>query len=111
MPIIRPYADSDWEVVLEICLLSFTPVHESFKRLLGTELFALVYPNWKTSNKDHLRSFTKSGKRERFLVAEENGSVVGFIHYEVDSEKQCGNFGLNAVHPAHQGKGNCPELR
>ena len=105
MPIIRPYADSDWEAVLEICLLSFTPVHESFKRLLGAELFALVYPDWETSNKDYLRSLSKSGERERPLVAEENGSVVGFIHYEVDSEKQRGNLGLNAVQPAHQGKG------
>ncbi len=104
MPIIRPYADSDWETVLEICLLSFTPVHESFERLLGTELFALVYPDWKTSNKDYLHSLTRSGER-RLLVAEENGSVVGFIHYEVDSQKQRGNFGLNAVHPTHQSKG------
>jgi predicted kinase/GNAT superfamily N-acetyltransferase len=105
MPIIRPYVDSDWEVVLEICLLSFTPVHESFERLLGTELFALVYPDWKTSNKEYLRSLTKSGERQRLHVAEENGSVVGFIHYEVDSQKQRGNIGLNAVHPAHQSKG------
>jgi hypothetical protein len=51
MPIIRPYLDSDWDAVLEMCILAFTPVHESFERLLGIDLFALVYPDWKSSNK------------------------------------------------------------
>ena len=105
MPTIRPYLDSDWDAVLELCILAFTPVHESFERLLGTELFALVYPDWKTSNKDYLRSLTNSGEKERFLVAEQNGLIVGFIHYEVDSTKQRGTIGINAVHPAHQSKG------
>lgn len=104
MPTIRSYIDSDWEVVLEICLLSFTPVHESFERLLGTELFAFVYPDWKTSNKDYLRSLTNPGERGGLLVVEEDRSVVGFIHYEVDGLKRRGNMGLNAVHPAHRAK-------
>jgi predicted kinase/GNAT superfamily N-acetyltransferase len=105
MPTIRPYLDRDWDAVLEICILAFTPVHESFERLLGTELFALVYPDWKTSNREYLRSLTNSGARERFLVAEQNGITVGFIHYEVESTKQAGTIGINAVHPAHQSKG------
>ena len=78
MPTIRPYLDSDWDAVLEICVLAFTPVHESFERLLGTELFSLVYPDWKTSNKDYLRSLTNSDARDRFLVAEQNGWSCGF---------------------------------
>jgi len=105
MPTIRPYLDSDWDAVLEICIPAFTPVHESFERLLGTELFMLVYPDWKASNKDYLSSLTNSEERRRFLVAEENGSPVGFIHYEIDITKQKGTIGINAVHPAHQSKG------
>lgn len=105
MPTIRPYLDSDWDAVVEICILAFTPIHESFEQLLGTELFALVYPDWKTSNKDYLRSLTDSGAKDRFLVAEHNGSVVGFLHYEVDSTRQRGTIGINAIHPAHQSKG------
>ena len=105
MPTIRPYLDSDWDAVLEICILAFTPVHESFERLLGTDLFALVYPDWKASNKDYLSSLVNSDLRDRFLVAEQNGSAVGFIHYEVDGTKQRGTIGINAVHPAHQSKG------
>jgi predicted kinase/GNAT superfamily N-acetyltransferase len=102
---VRPYLDSDWDAVLEICILAFTPVHESFERLLGAGLFALVYPDWKASNMDYLTSLINSDARDRFLVAERNGSALGFIHYEVDSTKQRGTIGINAVHPAHQSKG------
>jgi len=105
MPSIRPYLDSDWDAVLEICILAFTPVHESFERLLGGDLFALVYPDWKTSNKDYLSSLANSDARDRLLVAEQDGTAVGFIHYEVDSTKQRGTIGINAVHPARQSKG------
>jgi predicted kinase/GNAT superfamily N-acetyltransferase len=105
MQMVRPYTDNDWEAVLEICLLSFAPIHESFKQLLGAGLFALVYPDWKTSHKEYLASLTQPGERERLHVAEDNRSVVGFIHYEVDRQKQSGKIGLNAVHPTHQSKG------
>jgi GNAT superfamily N-acetyltransferase len=105
MPTIRDYIDSDWEAVREVCLLAFTPIHESFERLLGTELFALVYPDWKKSQVEYLHTLTEGHKRERLHVAEEDGLVVGFIHYEVDREELSGTIGLNAVHPAHQGRG------
>ncbi|MBV9267378.1 MAG: GNAT family N-acetyltransferase [Acidobacteriaceae bacterium] len=105
MPKIRSYSEADWGAVLEICLLAFTPIHQSFERCLGTELFTLIYPDWKASNEKYLRALIESGERERLLVAEENGAVVAFIHYQLNSEKQCGEIGLNAVHPAHQGKG------
>jgi GNAT superfamily N-acetyltransferase len=105
MPIIRNYIDRDWEAVRVVCLLAFTPVHESFERMLGTELFALVYPDWRKSQVEYLHSLTGGGKRKRLHVAEENGLVVGFIHFEVEGKEQSGRIGLNAVHPAHQGKG------
>lgn len=105
MPIVRSYIDDDWQAVLEICLLAFTPVYESFERLLGTELFLLVYPDWKASNEKYLRSLTEPGEKERFFVVEETGAVAGFIHYAVDARNHFGTIGLNAVHPAHQSKG------
>ncbi len=105
MLIVRPYTDNDWQAVLESCLLAFAPVYESFEHLLGSELFLLVYPDWKASTEKYLRSLTEPGEKEQFFVVEETGTVVSFIHYAFDAEKQFGTIGLNAVHPAHQGKG------
>jgi GNAT superfamily N-acetyltransferase len=102
---IRPYVDDDWQAVLEICLLAFTPIHESFEGLLEGELFRLVYPDWRASNERYLRSLSEGREKEKLFVAEDNAVVVGFIHYSVDPESQSGKIGLNAVHPAHQSKG------
>lgn len=102
---IRGYLDEDWPSVLEICLLAFAPIHESFECLLGSSLFRLVYPDWRASNERYLHSLTEAAERERLLVTEQNAAVVGFVHYSIDSEKQVGTIGLNAVHPIHQSKG------
>jgi GNAT superfamily N-acetyltransferase len=101
---IRSYVGSDWQSVLEICLLGFAPIHESFESLLGSDLFQMVYPDWKASDEKYLRSLAETDK-DRLFVAEEKGAVVGFIHYEVSMDGQSGKIGLNAVHPAHQRKG------
>jgi GNAT superfamily N-acetyltransferase len=102
---IRAYTSTDWQAVRAICLEAFTPIHEGFASALGTELFSLVYPNWKASSESYLRSLCETGERQRILVAELDGAVVGFIHYELTREKASGQLGLNAVHPSHQGKG------
>jgi GNAT superfamily N-acetyltransferase len=101
---IRPYMDDDWQSALDICLLAFAPIHEPFEDLLGTDLFQLVYPDWKASHERYLRSLTNT-QRHRPFVAEENGTAVGFIHYEVSEDGQSGRIGLNAVHPAHHRRG------
>lgn len=41
---IRPFREEDLQTVLDISLRAFTPIHESFERLLGTELFRFIYP-------------------------------------------------------------------
>jgi ribosomal protein S18 acetylase RimI-like enzyme len=101
---IRPYKDNDWQSVLDICLLAFAPIHQSFEDLLGTDLFRLVYPDWKASHERYLRSLADTDKH-RLFVADENGALVGFIHYEVGADGQSGTIGLNAVHPAYQRRG------
>jgi GNAT superfamily N-acetyltransferase len=105
MPRLRPYVDSDWEAVLDISLLAFTPACESLGRLSGTESPARVDPDWRTSVGTYLRSLTRPRERGRLFVAEAQGSVVGFVHYEVDPNTHCGSIGVSAVRPARQGQG------
>jgi GNAT superfamily N-acetyltransferase len=99
MHTLRRYVDSDWQAVLNLCLLAFAPACESLERLLGTDL------DWRTSLRRHLRSLTRPGERSRLVVAEVPGAVVGVVHYQIDRDTQTGNLGLSAVHPARQGEG------
>jgi GNAT superfamily N-acetyltransferase len=105
LPRLRPYVDADWGAVLDLCIGAFAPACESLKRLPQTRSLAPADPDWRTSIGKYLRSLTRSGERARLLVAEEQGSVIGVIHYDVDVETQSGSIGVSAVHPARQGEG------
>jgi len=99
MPNMRPYVDSDWKAVLDLCLSAFAPVCESLERLRGADL------DWRRSIRRHLRSLIRPAEGGQLIVAELRGSIVGFVQYQVDSEAQSGSIGVSAVHPARQGKG------
>lgn len=43
---IRKVKDHDLKSVLDIAVKAFTPIHESFRILLGDSVFKMVYPNW-----------------------------------------------------------------
>lgn len=103
-PRLRPYADGDWEAVLDLCLLAFAPGCGALELLVGHDL------EWRTCLEKYLRSLTRSRDKKRLFVAELGGSVVGVVHYEVDLLSQCGQIGVSAVHPARQGKGVGPSM-
>src|SRR6266436_9557372 len=92
---IRPYMDDDWQSVLDICFLAFAPIHQSFEKLLGTDLFRLVYPDWRGSHERYLGSLTNTEK-DKLFVAEHDGAVVGFIHYEVSADGDRKSTRLNS---------------
>lgn len=104
-PTIRQYRSADWQAVRDICIAAFTPIHEGFERALGRELFLLVYPDWIASNESYLRSLCETHESQRILLAEVDGGVVGFVHYELKPHKLSGELGLNAVHPSWQRRG------
>jgi ribosomal protein S18 acetylase RimI-like enzyme len=99
MPTVRPYARKDWRAVLDVCLLAFAPACESLGGRRGVAL------DWKDAMGRYLRSLIRPGNKRSFLVAEIRGSLVGFVHYDVDPETRSGSIGVSAVHPARQGQG------
>jgi GNAT superfamily N-acetyltransferase len=106
---IRQYKSADWQAVRDICIAAFTPIHEGFERSLGRELFLLVYPDWRATNESYLRSLCEN-ESQRILLAEIDGGVVGFVHYELTPTKLSGKIGLNAVHPSWQRRGIAAKL-
>lgn len=99
MPVLRPYADGDWEAVLDLCLRAFAPACASLERSAGASV------DWRTPIERYLRSLTRPGGGERLVVAELEGSVVGLVHYHVDRETRSGSIGVSAVRPDRQGRG------
>jgi GNAT superfamily N-acetyltransferase len=98
-PVLRPYVDSDWGAVLDLCLLAFGPACESLERVRGADL------GWRAAMGGYLRSLIRPADGGRLVVAELHGSVVGVVQYQVDRRTESGSIGVSAVHPARQGKG------
>lgn len=99
---LRPYVDADWEAVLGLCLLAFTPGCESFERTVGIDI------DWRMSIEKYLRSLVRTSETKRFVVAEFEKSIVGIVHYEINGSSRTGEIGVSAVHPARQGQGIGP---
>jgi GNAT superfamily N-acetyltransferase len=102
---IRAYAKQDYQRVLEICLAAFAPVHRGFEDALGSEIFGRRYHDWREQYAHALASISSSDPAVRVYVVEDEGTTVAFVFTSLDQERKIGEIGLNAVAPAHQGKG------
>lgn len=102
---IRPFEKKDYERVLKICIDAFTPHHSVFEKTLGKEIFRYQYEDWREQYADYLGKLPDTDTAAKAYVAEQAGDVVGFVITTLDEKRKIGEIGLNAVDPAHQGKG------
>jgi ribosomal protein S18 acetylase RimI-like enzyme len=107
---IRPVCDADIDALVELSLSAWTPVFGSFEHILGPEIYPIIYPDWKTSQKEGVETVCKDGEKTAVWVAELDGTVVGFVAYELHPEDQSGEVQLLAVHPDYQNRGIGTEL-
>ena len=102
---IRPVRDTDVDDVVRLSLLAWRPVFESWERILGSGIFAILYPDWRTSQSAVVEEVCKDGEKTAVYVAETEGVVAGFVAYRLDAETMIGEVYLLAVHPDHQNQG------
>jgi ribosomal protein S18 acetylase RimI-like enzyme len=107
---IRAFAEQDLEDVLQLSLSAWEPVFRSFKQVLGPEIYPIVYPDWRKSQREGVESTCKDTERFNILVAQVDGRVVGFLAYELNLEAETGEVMLLAVNPEYQDRGIGTEL-
>jgi GNAT superfamily N-acetyltransferase len=105
---IRPFAESDIAEIVELSLLAWAPVFESFEKVLGPHIFPILYPDWRRSQADGVEGACRATDKYHTLVAELGGRVVGFIAHELKGET--GEVVLLAVHPELQKRGIATQL-
>ena len=104
-PRIRPFEDRDAEAVVDLSLRAWTPVFASLERVLGSETFRRLHPDWREDQRRAVQDVL-AAKKARVWVAEVGGTASGFVSVEVfDPERSMGEISMLAVDPDHQGGG------
>ncbi len=107
---IRPVCENDVEALVRLSLLAWIPVFSSFEQILGPEIYAIIYPDWRKSQREAVETVCRDGEKTVVYVAELEGTVVGFLAYELFIKDKTGEVQLLAVHPEYQNLGIGTEL-
>lgn len=95
---IRRGTKADVPAIQTVNLAAFRPIDESFERMLGPQVYPLLYPDWETSQQDELAELIDRPNVILFVAETESG-VVGFTVVELNDKTQVGELSLLAVHP------------
>jgi GNAT superfamily N-acetyltransferase len=102
---IRLFDQRDIDDVLELSLLAWEPVFDSFRHILGTAIFAIAYPDWKAMQKEVVATHCTAQENRLVWVAEVAGKVAGLLVCELKPKEATGEVYLLAVHPGYQNRG------
>jgi ribosomal protein S18 acetylase RimI-like enzyme len=101
---IRRGTKADVPAVQTVNLAAFRPIDKSFAQILGSEVYALVYPDWQTSQQRQLEELVEK-KNVEWFVAEMESRIVGFVVVELNDETGVGELCMLAVHPDSRSQG------
>jgi ribosomal protein S18 acetylase RimI-like enzyme len=98
------------DAVVRLSLPAWAPVFSSFEQVLGPNIYAVIWPDWRTSQAEVVEKICKDSESTTVWVAELEGKVVGFLAYELNTEDKTGEVQLLAVDPEYQNRGIGTEL-
>jgi len=102
-PSIRALTADDVDDVVALSLRAWAPVSSSFAKVLGPEIYPLVYPDWPTTQAAAVRAVCAG---DHVFVAEADGRVAGFVAVVVrDDKPRTGEIDMIAVDPQNQRHG------
>lgn len=102
---IRRFESGDLPALQEIRRAAFAPVFLSFREMVGDEIAAIAFASADEEQAGLLDQICAAGSGHEILVITLGSEPVGFVSFTIDREKRIGEIGLNAVDPAHAGKG------
>lgn len=102
---LRPFNERDLEDIVALSILAWEPVFVAWEQILGPELYPIaIYPDWRVGQADVVRRICADAENMTW-VGVVDGSVIGFVVYNLDHDKETGEVQLLAVHPDYQNDG------
>lgn len=102
---IRLANSEDLSVLEEIRQKAFVPVFNSFRKILGDEIYTIAQEPEDNRHSELLSSMFFANSPWKIYAVELSGKIVGFISIQLNTETRVGEIGLNAVILEHSGKG------
>ncbi len=109
---IRPLAGSDIAPVVDLSLRAWAPVFDSFRQVLGEEIFLHLYPEWSAMQAAAVERVCRDEAMPTW-VADHDGRVAGFVaivHDRQEDEPDSSEIEMIAVDPEHQRRGIAADL-
>ncbi|MCC6455570.1 MAG: GNAT family N-acetyltransferase [Caldilineaceae bacterium] len=107
---IRTGSDEDIAELVPLSLLAWEPVFDSFRQVMGPEIYTIVFPEWQATQKETVETYCAAREDRTLLIAEVDGKLAGFLVYELNHKDKTGVVQLLAVHPHYQNGGIGTEL-
>lgn len=102
---IRAFQASDLAALQAIRARAFTPVFRSLRQILGARIAEVALKDAEKEQEKLLAELCAADTSQRVFVACRDGQPVGFAAVSLDHDRKLGEIGLNAVDPAHAGRG------
>ena len=101
---LRSFEPEDRESVLDLAVDAWASVFDSFESVLGSELFARIYPDWRAQQR---QAVDRALDMNETWVSEEADDIVGFVNLRFDDDELTGEIHMIAVASdvQHQGIG------
>ncbi len=101
---IRGLIPADVDAVVAFGLRAWEPVSASFERVLGSDIYQRMYPDWSSSQAQAIASVCRD-KSMTVWVAEVDDRPVGYLVAALPDDGVSGEIDMIAVDPNHQGHG------
>lgn len=101
---IEPYRAEQRDAVVQLSLQAWTPVFASLERVLGPEVFPVLYPDWRVSQQQAVEGVCDSAEYHVW-VALDADAPVGFAAVKLHAADSLGEVYMIAVDPAAQRRG------
>lgn len=102
--LIRPFAASDEQPILDLTLSVFEPFYEeSFRPLMGDVIFAVQHGNWRENYTSMVPALHRPAEHQYVDVAEAEGSLAGYVGWRVEPLREYGTISILAVSPGFRG--------
>ncbi|NKX52807.1 GNAT family N-acetyltransferase [Arthrobacter deserti] len=103
---IRPLTPQDLPVLLDLAIDTFGPFYEnSYRPLVGETVFRNRHGRWREDYRQHLAALDNRDEGRSAAVAEDSGTVVGFVGWIVQPGQAHGEIDIIAVAPSARRRG------